>query len=356
MNVTIRLRNIFYAVTIILVIWFLLQVHQILTPFIIAMMFAYIFNPLINFFSNKIKIPRTLSILLVYIILIASVIATVSLITQSIVRESVSIRNNLESFFSNARHDLAYSPNWIKPFFQDFADYFSRNPLASAVASSPFPFFTKAFSGILTFFAFLFAAFFFLKDYKKMLEKIVSLAPLEYRGDFEILIKRINNVLSSYLRGQIILIISMIVMLLICFYILGIKYMMTIAVFSAVFEIVPILGPIVAGVLGTFVIVATGGIQNFEFDTITAILIIAAIYYVSRQIQDYLIAPFVIGKATKLHPLIILFSVFAGEHIGGILGVLLAVPIAASIKISYQFITERIRGSDERKRISKKSN
>ncbi|MFI5265589.1 MAG: AI-2E family transporter, partial [Candidatus Levyibacteriota bacterium] len=59
-------------------------------------------------------------------------------------------------------------------------------------------------------------------------------------------------------------------------------------------------------------------------------------------IQDYAISPFVIGKATHLHPVVILFSVVAGEHLYGILGVILAVPVAASIKIIYSFVFDKI--------------
>lgn len=79
------------------------------------------------------------------------------------------------------------------------------------------------------------------------------------------------------------------------------------------------------------------------------IILTIVVFYAARMIQDYFITPYVIGRITKLHPLVILFSVLAGEHLYGILGVLLAVPIAATIKIIIEFISDKVN-IRERKR------
>ena len=71
-------------------------------------------------------------------------------------------------------------------------------------------------------------------------------------------------------------------------------------------------------------------------------IIVVIIYFVLRQLQDYLIIPHVMGRITRLHPLIILFAVLAGGHSGGILGLLLAVPIAAVLKILLEFSVDTI--------------
>jgi predicted PurR-regulated permease PerM len=63
---------------------------------------------------------------------------------------------------------------------------------------------------------------------------------------------------------------------------------------------------------------------------------------VVRQVQDYLVNPYVMGKITKLHPLIILFAVIAGQHIAGIVGLILAVPIAGVVKIIFEYSLDKI--------------
>lgn len=347
MNINLRLRNIFYGGVILLLLWFIYIESRILTPFILAMIFAYIFNPLINFFQRKLHIPRSLSIIVVYILLIVSVTFAALIFTRSLLAESISIKQNFELFFRTLRHDVRSFPDWAQPYAYDYLDYFSKNPYT--INSSPFPVFTKAFSGILGVFIFLFASFFFLKDSNTMISKLLEQIPHYHKDDIDNLLSRINGVLSSYLRGQMILIVSMIVMLMLCFTILGVKYGFTISILSALFEIVPVLGPIVSAILGTTLIIISGGIHNFDFSMMQSIIIILLIYYSTRLIQDYLIQPYVIGRATKLHPLVILFSVLAGEHLYGVLGVLLAVPVAATLKILFEFVNLKIQKVDFKK-------
>lgn len=346
MNINLRLRNIFYITIGLLLVWLVYLERQILSPFIIAMIFAYIFNPLINFFSKYLKFSRTISIVLVYLLLIGSGILVVNLFIRTLLSESTSISSHIDSFFVSLRHDIKTVPDWLQPVILDYISYFNKNPLFDKFTTPSMPFVSRAFFGFLNVFIFLFSAFFFLRDGRRMIERLLLAVPNEYRIDATVLLRKINTVLASYLRGQFILIISMVIMMSVSFFILGVRYAITISLFTAVFEIVPILGPIVAAVFGIFIIMTTGGITNYDLTVFQSMLVLVIIFYVTRQIQDYLLQPYVIGKATKLHPLIILFSVLAGEQIYGILGVLLAVPFAAILKIVIQTILDKIYEKD----------
>ena len=348
MNITIRMRNLFYVTFGVFLLVFLYMVRSVLVPFIIAMIFAYVFNPLINFFHRKFRVPRSLSILLVYLLLIITVVLLGIFLTRTVVGEADDIAHTFNQFFISAKNGVSYLPDWIRPSARDYLGYLSKNQL-NVVSVSPFPLFTRAFSGILSLFVTFFAAFFFLKDNTTLLEWGIQLFPSEYRTDARTLFKRINTGLARYLRGQMILISSMIVMLYLCFTILGVKYALTLSVLSALFEIVPLMGPIFAGILGTAIIIISGGSQNFGLNLYQTVGIVVLIYYITRQIQDYLIAPYIMSRVTQLHPLVILFSVLAGQHLYGVVGVLLAVPIVASLKITYEFVLERIREEDHGK-------
>jgi predicted PurR-regulated permease PerM len=76
-------------------------------------------------------------------------------------------------------------------------------------------------------------------------------------------------------------------------------------------------------------------------------LVVIAIYTIVRQLQDYLVNPYIMGRITKLHPLIILFAVISGEHIAGVLGLILAVPIAGIIKIIFEYSLDKININDK---------
>lgn len=337
---TLRLRSVFFIGIGLLILWFLYIERAILTPFILAAIFAYIFNPLINFFSKIFRFPRVLSIIFVYAILIFSVVYIGTLLTRELIRESANIREIILNYIFYLKSNVDSLPPIIQPYVFSYGDI-SRLQIERLGLAS-FPVFSIAFSGILNFFVFIFATFFFLKDNEKITHKFLLLIPDNHRIEVSAFVKRVNNVLSKYLRGQIVIIISLALILFGAFSFLGIKNALTIAILSALAGIVPIIGAIAAAIIGTFVIMVSGGIQNFDLGLLESIGVIVSVYYVSQLIQDYVIAPFILGKAVKLHPLVILFAALAGGNIAGILGLVLAVPVAATIKLILEFILDKI--------------
>lgn len=333
-----KFRNIVYIITFVLFASLIVTIKDILAPFVIAMIFAYVFNPLTSFFSAKLRLHRVISIVLVYAIIIVSAAFFITSLTRSVISEAESIRRTFESFNATLG-DTKAAPDWLRFVFADYLNSLSKTQIPTTIS---LPVFTKAFSSIISFFVFIFAAFFFLKDGRKIPKKIVDFMPQEYRKQTQELIARINTVLSRYLRGQIILITVMVIMLFSAFSILGVKNSLTLSIMFAIFEIVPVIGPIVASIFGIFLIVVSGGTANFPMTIPMTIIVILIIFFAARYIQDYVFQPLVIGRATDLHPLLILFSVLAGERLFGILGVIIAVPVAASIKIFYQFLFENI--------------
>jgi predicted PurR-regulated permease PerM len=109
---------------------------------------------------------------------------------------------------------------------------------------------------------------------------------------------------------------------------------------------VPIIGPIIAAVVAAMV-AFFGGTANFGLSPIQLVIGVVIVYTVVRQVQDYFVTPQVMGKITQLHPLIILFAVMAGEHVAGILGLILAVPIAGITKIIFEYSLNKINTQDK---------
>ena len=139
---------------------------------------------------------------------------------------------------------------------------------------------------------------------------------------------------------------SLAVILFAGFSFLGVNNALTIAILSALAGIVPMIGTITAIIIGTFIIVASGGIHNFTLGIMETIGVVVGIYYAAQLIQDYVLSPVILGKAVKLHPLVILFAALAGGNLAGIIGLILAVPIAATIKIVFEFALDKINHRD----------
>lgn len=336
---TLRLRSVFLIVVGLMLAWFLYLERSILTPFILAAIFAYIFNPVVNFFSRHLRLPRALSVLIIYLAIVFLIAMAGLAFSGRIIEESMELKQEVTTITKTAKYQINNLPDWLKPTVNDTLTSFEKGAFISL--PSVVSFVPKAFSRILSFIIFLFAAFYFLKEGRNMFDKLLNFVPNDYKVEVDILIRKINSVLSSYLRGQIFLVFFVALTLFIALTILGVKFALILAVFSGFAEIVPIIGPIVAASVAALATYLSGG-ASFGLAPLQAALAVVIIYALIRQIQDYLINPYVMGKITKLHPLVILFAVIAGEHIGGIVGLILAVPIAGIIKIIFEYSLDKI--------------
>jgi predicted PurR-regulated permease PerM len=342
----IRLRTAFFITLGILLLWFIYVERAILAPFILAALFAYIFNPVVNFFSHKVRLPRTISIIIIYLLIVSFLVVIGVTVTRRLVEESSQLQQYGMNLLFFTKHGMNNLPDWIRP--QLSSELLALGKTKFLSSSSIFSFFPRAVSEILSFIIFIFAAFYLLKDGRLMFDKFLNFIPNQYKVDIEILFRKINAVLSSYLRGQIFLIVLVSVILFIALSILGVKSALILAIFSGFAEIVPIIGPIIAASVAVLV-VALGGVSNFGLSSFQAVIIVIITYFILRQIEDYFVSPLVMGRIVKLHPLIIFLSVIAGEHIWGILGVILAVPIAATLRILLEFSSDRISQSERKK-------
>lgn len=339
---TASLRGIFIGLIIIVGVWFLYAERAILTPFILAAVFAFLFNPVVNFFSEKMKLPRSISILLIYVFLIALFVFGSVTLTSRIIEESSELRNYANQLLSTAHSQLQTLPDWLRPTAYDLLYTLRRSRFLNIFETfSFFPFFSQAISRIISFLIFLFSGFYFLKDGKSFFSKSIEIVPKEYKKDVELLLHKINTLLGGYLRGQIFLVFLMSLVTFIALSILGIRFAVIIAIFSGFAEIVPVIGPIVAGGVAVLVALSTGT-AHFGLTPLNASLIIIGIYFALRQLEDYFVIPYVMGKITQLPPFIIFFSVIAGGHIAGLLGLILAVPFTAILRLLMEFYFEKL--------------
>ena len=321
---------------------FLFTERAILTPFILAAIFAYICNPIVNFLCKTFRLPRTFGIVIIYFTILAFVVLIGALLAQRVTIESLDLNKLLATTLDSARSQTHTLPYWMQPSLNDVLLNLKRSRFLKLVSpSSAAPFYSQAISRIISFFIFLFSGFYFLKDGEVASRKLINLVPNIYKVDVEILVRKINAVLGGYLRGQILLVFLMSSILYIALEILGMRFALIVAIFSGIAEIVPVIGPITAGGVAVLVMLLTGT-NNFGMPALNASLIIIAIYFVFRQLEDYLIIPHVMEKITKLPPFLIFFAVVAGGHIGGILGLILAVPIAAILRILLEFSLDKM--------------
>lgn len=336
---TIRFRSAFFIFLGLLTVWFLFIERAVLTPFILGAIFAYIFNPVVVFVSKRIKLPRTWSATIIYLLLVALVIAITTIATRRIIAEFDDIRNFVNYFLLTARTQINSLPDWIRPTVYDFLLSIQKSRIVNS--ASLLPFFPQAVSRIISLIIFLVSGYYFLSEGSMFYEKLVARVPREYKVDVEILMRKITSVLGGYLRGQIFLVFLMSLVTFVALSVLGIRFALFLSVFSGFAEIVPIIGPIIAAAVAILVVLVTGTV-NFGLSPVNGAIVIAILYFALRHIEDYFVIPHVMGKITKLPPFVIFFAVVAGGHLWGILGLILAVPLAAIIRILLEYSLDQI--------------
>jgi predicted PurR-regulated permease PerM len=191
--------------------------------------------------------------------------------------------------------------------------------------------------GIFTFFIILMIAAFFIVFFPKIKAYGCDLFPPEYQDDYESILKGIDARLSGVIRGQFIICVVNGVLTYLGLTMLGMRLAPTLATIAGVFSLIPIFGTILSTI--PMVIVAlsvapepgTGGIlaQHIANNRILLSLAVIGWICVIHAIESYILNPNIMGQTAHMNPLIIVFSLLAGEHVGGIIGALLAVPIAS---------------------------
>jgi len=125
----------------------------------------------------------------------------------------------------------------------------------------------------------------------------------------------------------------------ICLMLLGVPHALTLGVLAGLFEVIPIVGPLVSYVFSLIVSLFlpwSGGISNYvEFSIFWKIIILSAFYTVFQYLENNLLVPRIMGEHLNLHPLTVIFALLVGGMLGGIFGMLIALPIAASLKVAF---------------------
>ncbi len=334
-------RKWFYTILFLVVILFLYRVKAILSPFVFAALIAYGTYPLVMAFERR-KVPRTIAIILVYVIFAT----TLALLFYLLIPELIGEIDELLKILPGQTERLEEGFDAVKVFekvtipkiFQGSLDLVVERVkyLLGGLAERLASLFMGMVSQVICFLVAPFLAFYLLRDFKVLKRKIIMSIPKQYRLNVLSVVNEINFVCNGFIRGQ--LVSGMIVGLLIAagLGIIGIKYSLFIGLLAGLFNIIPYFGPIIGAMPALVLAMVKSPI---------APIWVLVVFFIVNQLEASIIAPKIVGDRVGLHPLAIIFSVLAGGEIMGIIGMLLAVPVAAIIKILYIHALPKIKGS-----------
>jgi predicted PurR-regulated permease PerM len=171
-----------------------------------------------------------------------------------------------------------------------------------------------------------FLAYFFMMDGPRFFELVLHKVPARHVEMTLNILLEIGYSFGNYLRGILIQAFFMGVLAGIGYSVIGLNFAPHIAIWVALTSMVPFLGPISAALAG-------GLVAIFQWGTLTGLLKVVAIYGVIRFLDDWFLHPLILRRAIHIHPVLVVFTLMAGAYLGGLWGLLFAVPAACMVKV-----------------------
>jgi len=320
-------------------IWLLIELKEIVTLLIIGGVISYLFEPALKKLESY-KIPRALGIVLLSISLLLLFTILVMTAFPVIKTEYLDLKDNYPDYILTAKERLI-------PLIQRYQNY-----LPEQFIDSPFKYleeytgviFENLGSGLLK--ALLggysvtltiinlallpFIVFYISVDFPLIKNKFKHLFPYHLRDEVEQILSEINFYISSFVRGQFVIASILFVLYLIGLKIVDIQLWFLIAFISGFGNMIPYFGFFVGIVLASIMSLVT-------FGTWSSLFQIWAVYAIVQFLEGTFISPKVLGNKIGISPLIIILSIIAGGTLFGLLGIFLAVPMAAALKVIFKY-------------------
>lgn len=333
-----------YGLTIINKEWqiskFVIECISIVAPLFIGFVIAWLFNPLVNKLQKK-GIKRGLGAALVYLVFIGLIVLIISLIIPMMSDQLNDLVKMIPSIFDSIK-------NWIEGIFDKIGngssfditglknDIFSRievyaTGLTEGLPAASISFIKALFSGLTTFVVGLIIGFFLLVSFDSV-SKILSFLPRKFQKDTRALGEEIDGSLRKFVQGTLVLASLVFVVSSLGFWMCGLKSPLLFGLFCGITNVIPYVGPYIGGIPAVIV-----GLSQGPLVGIGVLIVIVIVQF----IEGNLLQPIVMSKTMKLHPVTIMLGLLICSHFWGIIGMIIATPVVAIIKIVWNYFDKK---------------
>jgi len=320
--------------------------RQIIVPFIIAGLICYVISPIINKIM-LLGVQRWVAVTSLVLLIVGIFVYIITLFVPVVTTEIKSFTQNYPKYQILIReqcNDIAKKVPLLKKYTDNITattENSSKNGLMDLIASKLETLSTHITSvvSVIPFIILIpVITFFMLLGANKVKESFVEFLPAKYVEFFISFIYEVNFVLGGYIRGQIIEVFFIGIVTSLILITFNIKYALIIGLISGLFNVIPYLGPAVAMISG---VLATA----IQYKSFTMVLYVFIALEIMQQIDGRIIQPLIVGKNVNLGPVTMIFALLFGANVGGVLGMLIAVPAFAILKNIFIIFTNRYRKS-----------
>jgi predicted PurR-regulated permease PerM len=318
--------------------------RDILPPFIVGGILAYILSPVVDQLAARLRWRRPIAALLVFSCLALALVAGLWLVGARLVeevrllgRESPDIIGTIaERVTGGQRVDILgqeINARILAARLNQVIDDALGQPSQAMTAAR------LAIDVGLNVVLSLIAVAYLLVDGYRLEGFLLRFVPASHRVHYAHVSAEVRVVLGRYLRGQLVLVVLMSAVTFVMLeWVFHLPYALWLAILTGVLELIPLLGPFTAGAIACAVSLSQGGLPQA--------IGVGIGYFVLRELEDQLVMPNVVGRAVHVHPLVTIFAVLVGERLAGVLGMILAVPVAAGVKVVLDYAYPPLAGRE----------
>ena len=327
----------FWLATFLVVAASLWLLHEILLPFVAGIALAYVLAPLADR-MERLGMNRTLAALLIVSLFVVSLIALTLLLVPLLLQQGVALISNIPGYVKRVK-ELVVDPNfpWLNWLGSGDPNK-AVSDLVGQVATWLLGFAYSLWTGgkaLVSFASVLIVmpvvTFYLVRDWHSMIEKVDGWVPVRQRDTVRRLAREIDAAIGGFLRGQL-----GVCLVLGCYYaialmLVGLDFALLIGLAAGVITFVPYIGSMTGLMIATSVAIA-----QFWPDW-KRVTVVIAIFLIGQVVEGNIITPRFVGKRVGLHPVWMIFAMFAFGYLFGFVGLLLAVPLAAAIAVLLRF-------------------
>jgi len=329
-------RRILWLGVFLFTVWFLTAVIGVLAPFLIALFFAYILNPLVSLLEQR-RVPRWLSSLAVLLILFGGLVAGGLFVVPALLEQARALIAGAGSLADDASR--AIESGALTRFLERFGvtGEKAREVLAQNLAPKLQEMLTRLFEGLFDVVSSLsslahqllniiivpFVLFYLLMDFPLVLHRATMLVPRRSRERFVQLAAQADLLMGRYFRGAILVAAIQGTISGLVLWIVGVQYPVVLGVMTGVLDFVPYVGLAVSLVVATIVALLSGGAVG------TKVACVVVMYLAQKLFEAAVLGPRILGSHVGLHPVLLILSLLVFGYFLGFVGLLIAVPASA---------------------------
>lgn len=321
---------------------FIKTLLSVISPLFIGFIIAWLFNPAVKKLEKK-KIPRIAGSLIVYAIFLIFLVVFIKILVPTIYVQLNELVGNLPEIFNEvklATNKLFESLNDMNGIdltsvkvnlFTTLENWFTN--FTTSLPEFILTVVTSFFSKLMTIAFGLIIGLYMLFDFDSISKHLISLLPKKHQKDADVLITDISTEVRKCVNGTLTVASMVFVGDSIGFAIIGLQAPLLFGLFCGITDLIPYVGPYIGGIAAVII-----GFSQSTFTGIMAIIICCVV----QCLENFVLQPLIMSKTMKLHPVTIIIGLLLFEHFFGIVGMILATPIIALLKVIYYFTIDKL--------------